>query len=147
MKTTQKIGIGLLVLTAILSIAIFALPMRFTSFQGTTEINGANTQTNVIVRACIGTEERGNNLTFASSGKTWYVMDAVGTGIDRGKNVTFRVDGLLANEIGVFNDLPEYVWQNLTVNQSAYTLELVQGWNLISIPVELKYDGCVYIVQ
>ncbi len=141
--TTRKLGIGLLVLTVVLSVAIFALPNRFTSFQGNIKVNGANAPTDVIVMACIGNIQGGQNITYAASGKTWYTMDV--TNGTNGNSVTFRVDGLLANEVGTYNDLPDYVEQNLTVNQSAYTIALVQGWNLVSMPVELKYDGCVYI--
>jgi len=145
MKTTKKLSIGILILTVMLSVTLVALPNKFSSFQGNIKVNGANAQVGREVAACIGEIEGGRSVIYAASGKTWYVMDV--TNGSNGDEVTFRVDGLLANEIGIYNDLVEYINQNLTVNQSSYTLNLVEGWNLISIPLELKYDKCISILQ
>ena len=145
MKTTKKLSIGILILTVMLSVTLVALPNKFSSFQGNIKVNGANAQVGREVAACIGEIEGGRSVIYAASGKTWYVMDV--TNGSNGDEITFRVDGLLANEIGIYNDLVEYINQNLTVNQSSYTLNLVEGWNLISIPLELKYDKCISILQ
>lgn len=135
---------AMLVAMAAMSITLVALPNKFTTFRGIVTLNGANAPTDLLVVACVDETRGGANITYDAVGSTWYIMDV--TNGTNGDSVVFRVDGLLANEVGTYNDAPESVVHDLTVNQSEHTLELAEGWNLISFPVELKYDGCIHIV-
>jgi hypothetical protein len=146
MERIKKLGIIILLLSGMLVIVFAGLPNKFSSFQGTVKINGANAATGLPVRACIGDIDKDSVDTYAASGKTWYAID-VWNGTN-GDNVTFRVNGLLANEVGTYDDaVGGDIPLNLTVSAVySYNITLHKGWNLVSIPLELQYDGCVKIV-
>ena len=148
MKKTTKLGITALLVLVVIGV-YFAVPSQYASFTGTVKINGVNASTNLVVRACVGDSDRsgGSILTYPSQGETWYYVDINGTD---GENVTFRVDGLLTNEVGVYNDNPpgeDDIKLNLTINQTTRTIVLQTGWNLISSPLEPKYDDCVEVLE
>jgi len=116
----------------------------YSVFSGTAKINGQNAGVGSNVIACIGDVKSGEVKTYlGTDGNTWYAIPVYnGT---TGNDVTFRVDGLVANEVGAY---VVGVLQplNLTVSQAVYTIHLEPGWNLISIPLETKYDGCVNVL-
>jgi len=142
MKKNTTIWISVAILMILLSVMFVMSQAIHSIFSGTVKINGKNATINSTVIACLGDIQSGETQIYAGyDGNVWYTIQVFnGT---TGENVTFRIDGLLANEFGTYVVGVDVQPLNLTVNQSSYTLNLVEGWNLISIPLELKYDGCV----
>ncbi|MEM4347705.1 MAG: hypothetical protein QW802_03875 [Candidatus Altiarchaeota archaeon] len=135
-----------LVLALVITLATLLVVSEqiYAVFSGIVKINGQNAPTNSKVIACIGNEKKGEAQTYQGlDGNTWYAIQVFnGTTNDK---VTFRVNGFLANEIGTYV-IGIMQPLNLTVNQASYTLQLQEGWNLISVPLELRYDGCVDVL-
>lgn len=141
MRRNTIILLGIFVLTSVLFVASQAI---YSVFSGTVKINNQNATVNSQVIACLNSAKSGEAQIYAGTdGNVWYTIQVFnGT---TGDNVTFRVNGLLANEIGTYvTGIMQPL--NLTVNQSAYIIQLQEGWNLISLPLELKYDGCVDVL-
>ncbi len=139
----MKVQYKILLLPALL-LVIYACtaPSPPHSFVGTVKINGEYADTGLTVEAYINGTKSGECLTYAASEKTWYVLEMEHGKI--GDIVSFKVDSNWTNENGTYGNPGEQTFLNLTVTTNASeniinkTITLPQGWNLISIPIDLS---------